>query len=1041
LRPELRDAVKTLAPGQVSLAIKLPNSYAIVKVLTDSEAVVGQGMGVNRDLALAGKGAVRYPPDVAGQVIADLAFQKFPKPAGWEQDLHAVCEARKRSLVELTTRLERRLLESAGQGAIDAIQTRYALAQIEAYQGRMAEAIAQWEAALQIASAQMPAAAPQLEAVLGTAYFHKAEMANAAYRAPGERCLFPPRGPLAYVDTADSRKAIQHLTRALEHKPDDLQIKWLLNLAYMMLGQYPAGVPPTLLISPSAFASKDNVGRFVDVAPAAGLDLFTMANGLVVDDFDGDGLPDVVTSSYDVCEPMHFFHNDGDGRFSDRSAQAGLGDQLGGLNLIQADYDNDGCLDVLVLRGAWEFPVRKSLLRNNCNGTFSDVTRAAGIAEPATRTQAAVWADVDNDGAVDLFAGSENGPSQFFRNKGDGTFEDISHAAGVDTVAFTKGVAAADYDADGFVDLYVSNLYRGNFLYHNEGNGTFREVSERAGVRQPQSQSFATWFFDYDNDGRPDLFAASYFFSVDESLRSILGLPRSAETAKLYRNRGDGTFEDVTTATGLDRVFLPMGANFGDVDNDGFLDVYLAIGGPEYGALLPNALLRNRAGTAFTDITASSGTGDLHKGHGTAFADLDGDGDEDLVTGVGGATPGDAHALRLFENPGHGNDWLGLKLLGVKTNRAALGARIKLSVENQGRGRWTLYRTVGSGGSFGASPLEQHIGLGRAARVRELEIVWPGSRTRQTFSDLPSNRVLEIKELAAGYRTLERRRYRLGGAGRDPASAGRRHSASGLVLSVDRRAKTVVLSCPPIPGYRDAGLLNVTVRPPDTLDGVTLGALLDFTLLDEGKVLYAEGVRVRRFESLEQEPLAARRLKIVESLAEDAGAHELLSPGQAVPDFTLTDQKGRSVTLSQFAGKVVAINFIYTQCPLPDYCFRLSNTFGVLQRRLKGRLGRELVLLTVTFDPVHDQPAVLADYAKTWKADPEAWRFLTGSVDAVRGLCRRFGVDSWPDEARLTHSLHTVVIDRHGRLAANLEGNQFTPQQLGDLLEAVMRMR
>lgn len=231
---------------------------------------------------------------------------------------------------------------------------------------------------------------------------------------------------------------------------------------------------------------------------------------------------------------MHYFHNNADGTFTDRASQAGLSSQLGGLNMIQSDYNNDGCTDILVLRGGWEFSMRKSLLRNNCDGTFTDVTRAAGLSEPATRTQTAVWADIDNDGFLDLFVGNENGPSQLFRNKGDGTFEDISHSAGVDKIAFTKGVVAADYDNDGFVDFYVSNLYGGNFLYHNNHDRTFTEVSEKAGVHQPQSQSFATWFFDFDNDGWPDLFVTSYFFSADETrssaqCRDLEALPQYEE--------------------------------------------------------------------------------------------------------------------------------------------------------------------------------------------------------------------------------------------------------------------------------------------------------------------------------------------------------------------------------------------------------------------------------------------------------------------------------------------------------------------------------
>ena len=221
-------------------------------------------------------------------------------------------------------------------------------------------------------------------------------------------------------------------------------------------------------------------------------------------------------------------------------------------------------------------------------------------------------------------------------------------------------------------------------------------------------QGFPTWFFDYDNDGFQDLFVAIFVTSVDEAARAYLRLPRNGNTLKLYRNLGDGSFEDVTRQAGLDKVLMVMGANFGDIDNDGFLDIYLGTGNPSYASLVPSLLLaQHEAGTSFVDVTAASGTGELHKGHGVAFADLDHDGDQEIVFEVGGATPGDAHALRLFENPGHGRDWIALELVGVKTNRAAIGARITVTVDGEG-GRRVVHRSVGSGGSFGASPLQQH---------------------------------------------------------------------------------------------------------------------------------------------------------------------------------------------------------------------------------------------------------------------------------------------------------------------------------------------
>jgi ASPIC and UnbV/FG-GAP-like repeat/PPIC-type PPIASE domain len=791
LRPELRQAVESLQPGQISGVVKVATGFVILKLLgrtreqvTAGQSAAGQGMGPNRDLHLAGRGAIQYPADVAGQVLADMLFQKYPKPPGWEQDLGQVCAIRKQSLAGGIQALEKVLADTAQMASktpFDAIQTHYGLAQLEAYGGNMDAAVREWEAAYKIAEANVPAGIPQLTEVLGVAYLHKSEMENGVYPTPGERCLFPPRAAVCYQQTSDSKKAVEYFTNYLRLKPerpDAVQVKWLLNLAYMTVGQYPAGVPQEFLIPPSVFTSKEDHGRFVDVSTAAGLNFTSMAGGVVVDDFENDGLLDIVVSSYNVCQPLRFFHNNGDGTFTDRTAQAGLSGQLGGLNMVQADYNNDGCMDLLVLRGAWEFPERKSLLRNNCDGTFTDVTREAGLGEPATRTQTAVWADINNDGLLDLFVGNENGPSQLFLNKGDGTFEDISAQSGANRIAFTKGVAAADYDNDGYVDFYVSNLYGGNFLYHNNHNNTFTEVSELAGVHQPESQSFATWFFDYDNDGLPDIFVTSYFFSADETIRSYLGLPTNAETLRLYRNRGDGTFRDVTAEVGLRKINMPMGANFGDIDNDGYLDIYLATGGPEYGAIAPKMLLHNDGGKYFTDVTAPSGTGDLHKGHGVAFADLGNNGHEDLLVSIGGATPGDAHQFRVFENPGNGNDWITVKLVGRKSNRAGIGARIQVTVQNGGGTPRSIYRTVGSGGSFGANPLEQHIGLGKSAKIVRLEVWWPASQSRQTFTNVEKNQFIEVREFAKDYNRLARKSFRLGRSGAGQAASAQSSAGS-----------------------------------------------------------------------------------------------------------------------------------------------------------------------------------------------------------------------------------------------------------------------
>jgi hypothetical protein len=765
LRAELRDALQGHTVGQLTGVVRLPSGFAILKVLPAAPVVAD--LNAKRISSLIATGAIRIGAQVDGLAEADSVFRDYPKPDGWNHDLEKVCEIRTKSLAGAKSHLQNLLdsVPAADEGeekTPQLIQGHAALAQLYAFSGEMAQSIPEWKAAYQLASSKLPGYLPNLQESLGAVYLHASEMENGVYRNSSDLDIFPPLNPQAsYKLKEDSRQAIEFFTTYLAQHPNELEARWLLNLAYMTLGEYPAGVPAAYLIPEQSFHSKESIGRFTDVAPSAGLNVFRQAGGVIVDDFDNDGLLDIVVSSMDVCDPIRFFHNNGDGTFSDRTEQAGLMNQLGGLNILQADYNNDGCMDILVLRGGWEFAERKSLLRNNCDGTFTDVTDASGLGAVVTSTQAAAWADIDNDGYLDLFVANELAPAQLFHNKGDGTFEEIGHAAGIDQTAFSKGVAAADYDHDGFVDFYVTNLNGVNFLYHNNGNKTFTEVAKQAGVQTP-TYSFATWFFDYDNDGWPDLFVDGYVLSVDETVKTYVGLPHNAETLKLYRNKHDGTFEDVTAQVGLDKVFSPMGANFGDVDNDGFLDIYLGLGGPSFTVLVPHVLLRNNEGKSFVDITESSGTGELHKGHGIAFGDLSRQGHEDIVSEIGGAVPADKHAMRVFANPGNTNDWLNVRLVGVKSNRSGVGAEIKVTVQDGKGALRSIYRTVGQTSSFGGNPVEQNIGLGPDVRDITLDVWWPATSTRQHFARVATNQYLEIKEFATSLTKLERRPFQLG---------------------------------------------------------------------------------------------------------------------------------------------------------------------------------------------------------------------------------------------------------------------------------------
>jgi protein SCO1 len=269
-------------------------------------------------------------------------------------------------------------------------------------------------------------------------------------------------------------------------------------------------------------------------------------------------------------------------------------------------------------------------------------------------------------------------------------------------------------------------------------------------------------------------------------------------------------------------------------------------------------------------------------------------------------------------------------------------------------------------------------------------------------------------------------------------SAAARHAAAGMVLRVDLQQKTILLSCEGIPGYMPAGMAKFSVREDPFLAGLAPGQLVDFAILDEGTLRYAEGVTIRQFNNLEQQSLAARRLTIIEGLEASAADPRPLRVGERVPSAILTDQNRRRIDVAGFPGKVLVLNFFYTHCTLPEFCFRLSNNLGNVQKRFQKKMGHDLILLSLSFDPIHDEPETLANYARTWHPDRN-WHFLTGAPPVVKKLCALFAVNSWVDEAELLHSLHTVVLDRKGRLAANIEGNQFTAQQLGDLIEVILK--
>lgn len=613
---------------------------------------------------------------------------------------------------------------------------------------------------------------------LAIASLRLGEQQNCIHHAPAGACIIPIRASAIHRLPNGSLQAIGYYERILSRFRSDLSARWLLNVAYMTLGGYPEAVPSGYLV-PGLEVDSSDFPFFRNIAGSLGVDLDDLAGGVAVEDFNDDGLPDILATAHRLEDGVRFFLNDGRGGFIDHTRKAGLDGIAGGLNVVHADYDNDGFEDVLVLRGAWLGEAGRhpnSLLRNRGDGTFEDVTVQAGLLSYHP-TQTAAWADFNLDGRLDLFIGNEEADrwlgawqtasseaplddvdhfSELYMNNGDGTFTDVAKAVGIEVNAFVKGVTWGDVDNDGLPDLYVSIIGSPNRLFMNRGPAAssgwrFEEVS--AGVHEPFF-SFATWFFDFDNDGREDLFVAPYDLrrigdAAGDVAREYLGYPVETEMPRLYRNIGDGRFEDVTESTGLDRVLFAMGGNFGDLDNDGYLDLYLGTGAPDLRSIIPNRMFRNDNARQFQDVTLAGGFGHIQKGHAVAFADLDRDGDQDVYASMGGVYSGDGFANVLFENPGAWpeHSWIVLDLVGTRANRSAIGARIRLTVEDRDGSLREIHRTVGTGGSFGSSTIQQEIGLGAALRIRELRITWPNrERSIEVFEDLEVSRRYRIVE-------------------------------------------------------------------------------------------------------------------------------------------------------------------------------------------------------------------------------------------------------------------------------------------------------
>lgn len=528
--------------------------------------------------------------------------------------------------------------------------------------------------------------------------------------------------------------------------------------------------------------------RFEDIAPAAGVRFTTencptpekhqpetMPGGVALLDYDGDGFLDIyLVNGADMPSlvktgPKYYnrlFHNNGNGTFTDVTERAGVAGAGYGMGAAVGDYDNDGWPDIYVVNVNGN-----QLFHNNGNGTFTDVTAKAGVSGGLLDGQkmwsiSAGWFDYNNDGLLDLFVSNYcrwdpqhepscsglNGrgychpnsfaplPNTLYRNNGDGTFTDVSQETGIGAVRGKgMGVAFADYDGDGFMDIFVANDNSPNLLFHNVGGKKFAEVALKAGVAYNEDgeaiAGMGVDFRDVNNDGLPDL-----WHTASEN-----------ETFPLFLNRGAGTFVNATQSSRLALLTRSMsGWSNGvvDLDNDGWKDLVVARGNVmdnidqisrHFHYAEPNTVLRNLGNGTFEDVSAGTGA-DFQRpvpNRGLAYGDLDNDGRVDLVVTALGKP------VRLFHNvTDTQNHWLALKLVGKKSNRMGIGAQIRLETADGGE----QYQTVTTSTGYAASSDPRaHFGLGGASKARAIEIRWP-SGVRQILTDVPADRVLKVEE-------------------------------------------------------------------------------------------------------------------------------------------------------------------------------------------------------------------------------------------------------------------------------------------------------
>jgi hypothetical protein len=537
-----------------------------------------------------------------------------------------------------------------------------------------------------------------------------------------------------------------------------------------------------LAISWPSLTAQEKPIQFTNVTEAAGIkfqhfkgnrgisiNLEEFGPGVCVADFDGDGWPDIyfvnARDRYDrgINVQNALYRNNGDGTFTDVTDKAKVPGTGFGLGCVWGDYDNDGHSDLFITQYG-----RNVLYHNNGDGTFTDVTDKAGVAGMDFGTwfhSGATFLDYDRDGKLDLYVGGyvafgpnaqrycnlggvtsscppsvyEGSSNILYHNNGDGTFSNVTKKAGIYQPAGKNlAVGAADYDNDGWPDIFVANDGLNAYLYHNEHNGTFKEQGSLSGMAfTGQGRAMAAMCIaigDFNNDGWLDLYISDFQGNSDH----------------LWQNDGQGLFDEVSDHVGITvptRAVLSFGGGFFDYDNDGWLDLYITNGhvypeieqvSPEIRYRQSDTLFHNDGHGKFIEVSKNSGNAfqAAHVGRGVAFADFDNDGFMDLVVAGNNGPP-----FLLHNSGGNGNHFVSFRLIGTRSNRDAMGARLKLTA-----GGMTQIREIMGGGSYlSQSDLRAHFGLGSATKIDKLEIAWP-SGAKRSFQDFAADHFYQITE-------------------------------------------------------------------------------------------------------------------------------------------------------------------------------------------------------------------------------------------------------------------------------------------------------